>query len=162
MKCQLLKGKTKCQLYKTIILQTVLYGYESWTLSKAHEPLLGGFEGKILKRIFGAIQFDGACRRRYSKELYSLFNDDNVIKIIKINRLSWAGHTIRRENEEIIKKIMIVKLEGKRNNSGRKMKWIYGVEKDLGNLDMVNWETKVQDLDGWRKFLEQAKNYKWL
>jgi hypothetical protein len=44
MKCQLLKRKTKCQLYKTIILPTVLYGSESWTLSKAHEALLGGSE----------------------------------------------------------------------------------------------------------------------
>jgi hypothetical protein len=36
--------ETKCQLYKTIILPEVLYGSESWTLSKAHEALLGGFE----------------------------------------------------------------------------------------------------------------------
>jgi hypothetical protein len=51
MKSQLLKRKTKCQLYETIILPTVLYGSESWTLIKAHEALLGGFERKILRRI---------------------------------------------------------------------------------------------------------------
>jgi hypothetical protein len=44
MKSRLLKMKTKCQLYKTIILPAVLYGSESCTLSKAHEALLGGFE----------------------------------------------------------------------------------------------------------------------
>jgi hypothetical protein len=59
MKSQLLKRKTKCQLYKTIILPAVLYGSESWTLSKAHEALLGGFERKILRRIYGALQIDG-------------------------------------------------------------------------------------------------------
>jgi hypothetical protein len=32
-----------------------------------------------------------------------------------------------------------------------------GVEKDLRNLGGVNWKTKVQAGDGWRKFLEQAK-----
>jgi hypothetical protein len=31
--------------------------------------------------------------------------------------LRWAGHVIRRENEEIIKRLMIVKPEGK----GRKV-----------------------------------------
>jgi hypothetical protein len=31
-------------LYKTIILPAVLYGTVSWTLSKAPEALLGGFE----------------------------------------------------------------------------------------------------------------------
>jgi hypothetical protein len=48
-----------CQLYKTIILPTVLYGSDSWTLSKAHKALLGGFEGKILRRLYGAVQIDG-------------------------------------------------------------------------------------------------------
>jgi hypothetical protein len=47
MKSKLLKRKTECQLYTTVILPTVLSGSESWTLSKAHEALLGGFEGKI-------------------------------------------------------------------------------------------------------------------
>jgi hypothetical protein len=27
-----------------------------------------------------------------------------------------------------------------------------GVEKDLGNLGVVNWKTKAQEQDGWRKF----------
>jgi hypothetical protein len=51
MKSHLLKRETKCQLYKTIILPTVLCGSERWTLSKAHEALLGGFERQILRII---------------------------------------------------------------------------------------------------------------
>jgi hypothetical protein len=69
---------TKCQLYKTIILPTVLYGSESWTLSKDHETLLGGSERKILRRIYGAVQIDGVWQRCYNKELYSLFNDVDI------------------------------------------------------------------------------------
>jgi hypothetical protein len=69
MKSQLLKRKTKCKLYKTIILPTVLHRSESWTLSKANEALLGGFERKILRRIYGAIQIDGVWQRRYNQEL---------------------------------------------------------------------------------------------
>jgi hypothetical protein len=56
--CLRVLRETKCQLYKTIILPAVLYGSESWTLSKAHEALLGGFERKILERMCGAIQMD--------------------------------------------------------------------------------------------------------
>jgi hypothetical protein len=39
-------------------------------------------------------------------------NNADIIKRIKINR--WAGHVIKRENEEIIKRIMLVKPVGKR------------------------------------------------
>jgi hypothetical protein len=35
-----------------------------------------------------------------------------------------------------------------------------GVDKDLRNLDIVNWRAKAQERDGWRKFLEQPKTHK--
>jgi hypothetical protein len=57
--------------HKNVILPTGLYGPESWTLSKAHEALLGGFERKILRRIYGAVQIDRVWRRHHNKELYS-------------------------------------------------------------------------------------------
>jgi hypothetical protein len=31
---------------------------DSWTLSKAHEALLGGFEREILRRMYGVVQID--------------------------------------------------------------------------------------------------------
>jgi hypothetical protein len=64
----------------------MLCGSESWSLSNAHEALLGGFERQIL-RIYGAVQIDGVWRRRHNQQLYSLLNDVDIIKIIKINRL---------------------------------------------------------------------------
>jgi hypothetical protein len=32
--------------------------------------------------------------------------------------------------------------------------WMDGVERDLRNLDVVNWKTKAQEQNGWRQFLE--------
>jgi hypothetical protein len=81
----------------------------------------------------------------------------DIIKRIKINRLRWAGYVIRRENEEIIKRLIILKPEGKREKDRPRMRWIDGVEKDLRNLGVVNVKAKAQEWDGWRKFLEQAK-----
>jgi hypothetical protein len=158
---QLLKRKSKYQLYKTTILPAVLYGCESWTLSKAHEALLGGFQRKILRRTYRAVQIDGVWQRCYSQELYSLFNGVDIIKRIKINRLRWAGHVIRRENEEIIKRLMIVKPEGKRKKGRPRMRWMDGVD-GLRNLGVVNWRAKAQERDSWRKFLEQAKTHEGL
>jgi hypothetical protein len=117
---------------------------------------------EILRGIYGAIQIDGVWRRCYSQELYSLFNDVDIIKRIKINRLRWAGYVIRRENEEIIKILMIVKLEGKKKKGRPRMRWMDGVEKYLRNLGVVDWRAKAQEGDGWRNFLEQAETHKGL
>jgi hypothetical protein len=60
----------------------VLYGLEGWTLSKAHEALLGGFERKILPITYRALQIDGVWQRCYNQELYSLFNGVDINKRI--------------------------------------------------------------------------------
>jgi hypothetical protein len=64
------------------LLPTVLSGCESWTLSETHEALLAGSE----RGICGAVQIDVVWRKRYNQELYTSFNDVDIIKIIKINR----------------------------------------------------------------------------
>jgi hypothetical protein len=61
----------------------VLCGSDGWTLSKAHGAFLGGFEGMILRRIYGAVQIDGVWRRHYNQELYSLFKDVEIITRLK-------------------------------------------------------------------------------
>jgi hypothetical protein len=85
-----------------------------------------------------------------------------MIKRIKINRLRWAGHVIRRDNEEIIKRLIIVKPEGKRKKGRPRMRRTDGVEKDLRSVGVVNWKAKGQDRDGWREFSEQAKTHEGL
>jgi len=45
----------------------------------------------------------GGCWR-WNNELYSLYNQPNIVEDIKIRRLEWAGHRIRMEEERIQKK----------------------------------------------------------
>jgi hypothetical protein len=40
---------------------------------------------------FGAVQESVVWRKRYNHELYELFNESDIVKYIKINRLGWAG-----------------------------------------------------------------------
>jgi hypothetical protein len=57
---------------------------------------------------------------------------------------------------------MLVKPEGKRKKGRPRMRWMDVVEKGLRNLGVVNWKTKTQERNGWRKFLEQARTHKGL
>jgi hypothetical protein len=54
---------------------------------------------------------------------------------------------------------VLVKPEGKRKKGRPRMRWMDSVEKDMRNLGVVNWKTKAQERNGWRKFLEQAKTH---
>jgi hypothetical protein len=43
----------KIKIYKTVILQVVLYGCETWSLTLRYEHRLRVFENRVLRRIFG-------------------------------------------------------------------------------------------------------------
>jgi hypothetical protein len=45
--------KHKVTIYKTLIKPVLMYGVETWVLSKADELHLGVFERKILRRVYG-------------------------------------------------------------------------------------------------------------
>jgi hypothetical protein len=43
--------QTKCKLYKTLLRPIILYGSESWALTKTEENKLKIFERKILRKM---------------------------------------------------------------------------------------------------------------
>ena len=68
--------------------------------------MLNTFERKILLRIYGPTQEAGLWRPRWNRELYSLYNEPNIVEDIKIRRLGWADHIVRMEEERIPKKFL--------------------------------------------------------
>jgi hypothetical protein len=52
------------------------------------------FENRVLRRIFGPKRDEvtGERRRLHNKELYALYFSPNIILVIKLRRLRWAGH----------------------------------------------------------------------
>jgi hypothetical protein len=48
------------------------YGSETWVLSKSDEAILGVFETKNVRAIFGPTNDNGEWRIKYNSELYTL------------------------------------------------------------------------------------------
>jgi hypothetical protein len=87
----------KIGIYKTIILPVVLYGCETWslTLREEHRPKV--FENRVLKRIFGPkrVEVTVEWRKLHNKELHDLYSSPSIIRIVKSQRMRWAGHVVR-------------------------------------------------------------------
>jgi hypothetical protein len=72
----LLSRSVKINIYRTIILPVVLYGFETWSLTLREECRLRVFENKVLRRIF-VHKWDEVTvewRRLHNKELYALYS----------------------------------------------------------------------------------------
>lgn len=67
---------------------------------------MGSFERNVLWRISRSVQVDGVGRIQYSKELYRLHKDTDLITYMHFKRLQWAGVVVlkKRVPQRILKR----------------------------------------------------------
>jgi hypothetical protein len=63
--------------FKTVVTQ-------SWTVGKHGENLLGAFERKVLRKIFGLVLENGCWRKRNNPKIHKLCAEYDAAKFIKL------------------------------------------------------------------------------
>jgi len=65
------------------------------------ERKLRVFENMVLRRIFGPRRDEvmGERRRLHNEELNGLYCSPNIVQVIKLRRMRWAGHVARMGEE---------------------------------------------------------------
>ena len=152
--------RTKLRIYNIIIRPTVLYGCETWTLTKARIKKLEVFENGILRRIFGPI-YDAAndqWTRRHNIDLRQLSGQPFIQDVVKSRRLRWAGHCARMTEERTPKIVMNGTVQGRRPVGRPRYRWIDNVKEDVHNIapDIDNWQEAAQDRRHWRGSVKAA------
>ena len=140
----------------------VIYGCESWPLKKSDEPLLVVFERKVLRTIFGGIREGESWRRRYNFELERDFAEPNIVAVVKVRWLTWAGHLARMNDDRALATLFRNNPEGRRGVGRPRTRWIDGIENDLRANGIRNWQDAAQDRRNWNGILEQPMAHRWL
>jgi hypothetical protein len=90
----------------------LIYGSESWTLTKGDEEKLRIFERKVLRRIYGPTREKEELRIKYNHELYDLYKNPETVKTVKLGSLRWLGHLTRAKEISPCRKLTFSKHEG--------------------------------------------------
>jgi hypothetical protein len=109
-----------------------------------------------LRAIFGPTNENGVWRIKYNNEIYTLYKVSDIVTHIEINRLIWAGHVIRLEEQSPGRRVIIAVVEGRRQKGRPKLRWEDGVMDDARKLGERNWKNVARNRDNWRKLLKKA------
>ncbi|XP_056015927.1 uncharacterized protein LOC130053203 [Ostrea edulis] len=119
--------KTKIRIFKSNIIGVLLYGAESWKVTKGVVHRLDVFQTKCLRRILKVFWPNTIS----NKDLYQRTSTSPISEMIKMRRWKWIGHVHRMGATSIPKIAMRWTPAGKRNRGRPKETWRRSVEKEM-------------------------------
>lgn len=147
--------ETKTKIYNTIILPTLTYASENWTIQKKHIGKLHAIEMKHLRKIAGKTKWDGV----ENKKIRDSIKQEPITNKIKKRQLNWYGHMVRMDKNQIVKKIWGARNHRKKRRGRPRKKWISQIEevgKERGK-SMEEMKQLAQSRKEWKKRVKETK-----
>jgi hypothetical protein len=66
----------------------------------------------------------GEWGKLHNKELHDLYSSPSIIRIIKSNKMRWAGHVARMGEKGNAYRLLLGKPEGKRPLGRSRLRWV--------------------------------------
>ena len=129
------------------------YGAETWPLRSDHERILETAENRMIRWMSGVSLKD----RRTSKELRENLQIENITEVVRRARLRWFGHVERKSDEDWVKRVTHLEVEGNRPAGRPKKTWQDTVRADLKQLKLDLCE--ASNRASWRPAIHAAKSH---
>uniref|UniRef100_A0A803SVV7 Reverse transcriptase domain-containing protein n=1 Tax=Anolis carolinensis TaxID=28377 RepID=A0A803SVV7_ANOCA len=140
---------TKVLVYKAIVLPTLLYACETWTIYRQHTQLLEQFHQRCLLKILQISWEDRQTNVRLLEEAKTT----SIEVMLLCHQLRWTGHVVRMPNHRLPKQLLYSQLKnGKCNVGGQEKRFKDGLKANLKNcgIDTENWEALALECSNWR------------
>jgi len=141
-------------IYENVLLPIMMYGAETWSITRRQESRIQATEMRILRAIIGKTRRDRIRNERVRQEVRVA----PVMRRIEAARLRWWGHLERMQENRIAKRRWNWTPNGRRPRGRPRKKWKESVQDTLKRWEMPTME-EVQrrrvweDRDGWKRLL---------
>ena len=144
--------KTKIRFFKSNVLSTLLYGAESWKMTKTISHKLEVFQNKCLRRIL-RIYWPQTISNH---ELRRRTGTEPITQQVRRKRWKWIGHVLRMPSAALPRVALRWTPDGGRKRGRPKETWRRTVEKEM-NENSWTWghlERRAPDRSQWHTLTE--------
>ncbi len=126
----------------------LLYGAETWAMTKQLEALLIRCDVRMLRYLMGIRWQDGIS----NEEVVRWSGLEGLEELLRKTRLRWFGH-VRRREEHILRRELNFEVEGRRPPGRPKKTWRKVVEEDMRMLNIT--EEMAVDRQQWKRLISR-------
>jgi hypothetical protein len=91
------------------------------------------FDNRVLREIFGPKRDEvtGEWRKLHNEELNDLYCSPNIVRVIKLRRMRWAGHVAHMGERSGVYRVLVRKHDVKRLPGRPRRRWEDDFKMDL-------------------------------
>ena len=130
--------KLKGMVYRSCVRSAMLCGSETWCLRENEMMIVRRTEGAMVRSMCGVKLVDG---KNTEDPMKMLGLRETLDKTAQANGVRWYGHVVRRDEESILKKAMVLQVNGQRKRGRPKQTWSGQVEERLQEIGLRVEET---------------------
>ena len=141
--------RVKCKVYRAVVLSTLLYGAETWTIYRSQVKKLSTYMMRQLRDIMSIKWYDKIT----NVEILSRANLPCMADILIEKNLRWLGHVHRMDNDRLPRQLLYSQLcEGKRNQGRPRLRFKDVAKRNMKyrKIDRETWQITANNRAAWR------------
>jgi len=141
--------RVKGKIYRAIVLSTLLYGAEAWTVYRRQEKKLHAFMMRHLRSILRITWKDKVT----NKEILDRTGLPSMKDLLIKKNLRWTGHLTRMSSDRLPKQILYSQLSSGHRKRGRpRLRFKDTIKRNLKlrDINTDSWTSLPQQRDKWR------------
>ena len=141
--------QVKGKIYRAIVLSTILYGAEVWTVYRRQVKQLHAFMMRHLRSIMRITWMDKVT----NKEILERTRLPSMENLLIRKNLRWTGHLMRMSPDRLPKQVLYSQLSSGHRKRGRphlRFKDTINRNLKLRDIKIDSWTSLSQQRDKWR------------
>ena len=146
---------TKLKVYRAVVLPSLLYACETWTIYSRHAKQLNAYHLRCLRKLLRIKWQDKVP----DTEVLQRAEMESIHAILLRSQLRWAGHVHRMEDTRLPKRLLYGELtSGKRSLGRPRLRYKDTLKASLKRVDIphTTWEDHAKTRPVWRSLVRSG------